>query len=97
MCNVVLLLTNYNTVKHMIFTQYFTDLQQVPRMVAPGTFVRGQFPHPSPRPINPEMSRQLRDLLQRQQLKTKLETDRPWSQGKRQHIPIKLNLFVIIL
>lgn len=67
----------------------FNDPQQVPRMVAPGTFVRAQFPHATPRTINPEMSRQLRDLLQRQQLKTKLETDRPWTQGKTNHIVIK--------
>lgn len=50
-------------------------------MVAPNTFVRS---HSTPQPINPEMSRQLRDLLQRQQRKTKLEPDRPWSQGNKE-------------
>ncbi|XP_054279340.1 histone-lysine N-methyltransferase 2D-like isoform X3 [Macrosteles quadrilineatus] len=54
--------------------------QQVPRMVGPTGYIRAPFPHAGARTMNPEMSRQLRDLLQRQQIKTKLESDRPWGQ-----------------
>ncbi|XP_046682378.1 histone-lysine N-methyltransferase 2C-like isoform X2 [Homalodisca vitripennis] len=57
---------------------------QVTRMVTPGC-IPGypRFPHSAQRAINPEMSRQLRDLLQRQQIKTKLETERPWGQDEQ--------------
>lgn len=50
---------------------------QVSRAVGPRQWLS------QPRTMSPEMSRQLRDLLQRQQIKNKLEAERQWGQGNK--------------